>query len=69
VDVALGIQQDVVGLDISMDDALLVDIPQGATQLRYPEPHSVFRKALPRDMKSQVSTVHQIDHEIPAMAC
>jgi hypothetical protein len=69
VDVALGIQQDVIRLDISMDDALLVDIPQGATQLRDPEPHSVFRKTLPRDMKSQVSTVHQVDHEIPARAC
>jgi hypothetical protein len=52
VDVALGIQQDVIWLDVPMDDPLLVDVPQGTSQLCNPEPNRIFRKALPRDMKS-----------------
>jgi hypothetical protein len=52
VDVALRIQQDVIWLHISMDDALLVDIFQGTSQLGDPEPNCVFRKALARDVKS-----------------
>jgi hypothetical protein len=52
VDVALRIEQHVIGFDIPMDDSLLMDISQGTSQLRNPESNCIFRKALSRDVKS-----------------
>jgi hypothetical protein len=37
-DLAVGVEKDVGGLDIFLDDVLAVDIPHGATQLGDPEP-------------------------------
>jgi hypothetical protein len=52
MDMALGIQQHVVWLDVPVHDALLVDVAHGATQLGYPEAHCFFSKRLSRDVEA-----------------
>lgn len=64
MDVSFGIQENVIRLDIAMNDTLRVNIPQGATHLSNPEPDGLLRKTFSRDMESQVTAVHQIDHDI-----
>lgn len=65
VQVALGVEQDVVRLHIPMYNTLLVDIPQGTGQFSHPEPYGFFRECLSRDMESQITTVHQVYHDVP----
>ena len=64
MDVAICIQQHVVRLHVTVDDALRVDIAQSASQLRDPEPHSLFCKCLSRDVEPQVAAGHQVDNEV-----
>lgn len=40
----VGIQEDVVRLDVSVYDVLAVYISQGAAELGDPEPNGIFRK-------------------------
>lgn len=47
MDMSLGVEEDVVWLDVSVDDVLAVDVAQGTTQLGYPEADSLFGKGLP----------------------
>lgn len=47
-----GVGTDIIGLDISVDDSLLVYIPDRATQLGHPEPNSFFGEGLSGDVKS-----------------
>lgn len=58
MDMALRIQQYVVRLHIPMYDPLLMDIPQGASQLCDPELDCVFSKRLARNVKSQIASAH-----------
>lgn len=51
VDVAIGIQEDVVGLHIAMYNALAVDISQSAAQLSYPEAHGILCESLSGDVE------------------
>lgn len=64
MDVSFGIQENVIRLDIAMNDTLRVNIPQGATHLSNPELDGLLRKTFSRDMESQVTAVHQINHDI-----
>lgn len=64
MDMSLGIQQHVIGLEIAMDDTLRMDILQGAAKLGHPEPHCFLREALARDMKSEIAAIHQVDHNV-----
>jgi hypothetical protein len=50
-----------------MHNALLVDIPYGAAKLCYPKPHRIFCEGLPRDVKPKITTIHQVDHDIPGV--
>lgn len=61
---ALGIQEHIVGLDVSMDDALLVDVPYSAAELCYPETHCLLCEGLSRNVKAQVTAVHEVDDNV-----
>ena len=61
---SLGIQQDIVRLDVTMDNSLRVDISQSTTQLSYPEAHCLLCETFPRDVEPQVTTIHQIHHNV-----
>jgi hypothetical protein len=58
------IQEHIVWLQISMNDALRMDILQGTTKLGHPEPHRLFRETFPRDVKSEITAIHKINHDI-----
>lgn len=62
MDVALGIEQDVVGLDIAMHYALAVYVAQRAANLGDPETNGILGKRLSCNVKSQVTTIHKIHH-------
>jgi hypothetical protein len=65
VHVAIRIEEYVVGLHVSMDDILTMDISQCTTEFCNPETDCFFCKGLSRNMKSQIAASHQIDNEIP----
>ena len=69
VDVAVSVEKDVVGLDISVDYVPAVDIPQGATQLCDPEPDRLLSKGISGDVEPQITACHQVDHKVPVAAC
>ena len=60
----LRVQQNVIRFDVAMNDALRMDIFERAAQLCNPESNSILRKAFPRDMEPQVTTIHQIHHNV-----
>lgn len=61
----LGVEQDIVRLDVSVNDVLGMDIAEGAAQFSNPETDSLLGKRLSGDVESQVAAAHQIDDEIP----
>ena len=58
MNVSLRIEQNIIRLDIAMDDALAVDVIEGASKFGNPEPDAVLCEAFSRDMKTKVSTSH-----------
>lgn len=52
VHVAVGIEQHIIGLDISMDDILAVDVAQSTAKFCNPESDCLFRERLSRDVES-----------------
>lgn len=64
MDVAISIQKYVIWLHITVDDALAVDIAQGAAQLGDPKSHGLLCERLAGNMESQVATAHQVDNEV-----
>jgi hypothetical protein len=67
MDVALGVEQHVVGLDVPVHDALLVDVPHGAAKLCYPEAHRLFSEGLAGDVEPKIAAIHQIDYDVAAL--
>lgn len=68
MNMSIGIQENVVGLDVSVDDILGVHVSQGASQFSNPESDRLFGKCLSRDVESQITARHQIDYKIPIAA-
>lgn len=64
MDVAIGIQENVIWFHITMDDALAVNIAQGAAQLGDPESHGLLCECLPGNVESQVAAAHQVDNKV-----
>lgn len=62
---SLGVEKDIVGLDVSVYDVLAVDIAQSTAQFSYPESDSFFGEGLSGNVKPQIATAHEIDHEVP----
>ena len=67
MDVTGGIEQNIVRLDVSVHDTLFVDVSQGAAQLGHPEPHRFFGEALASNVEAQISTVHQVNDDVPGI--
>jgi len=64
MDMSIGIQEDIVGLDISVDDILGMHVSQGTSQFSNPESDRLFGECLSRDVESQITARHQIDYKI-----
>lgn len=47
-----------------MNNTLGMDISERAAQLCNPEPNGILCEAFPRNMEPQVTTVHQIHHNV-----
>ena len=62
---SVGVKEHIIRLHVAVDDAQLVDVLQGTSQLGYPEPHSIFGEGFPRDVESQVSAAHEVDNQVP----
>lgn len=67
VNMPLRVQQNIIWFDIAMNDALRMDIFERAAQLCNPKSNSILRKAFPRDMEPQVTTIHQIHHNVSSI--
>lgn len=66
MDMALRVEQHVVRLDVPVHDSLLVDVSDSASKLCYPKAHCLFCEGLSRNVKAQITTVHQIEHDVAA---
>lgn len=64
MDMAVRVQQHIVGLDVPVDNALLVDVAHGTPELGHPETHGLFCKCLSRNVESQIAAVHEIDYDV-----
>ena len=64
MNVAVGIQQHVVRLDVPVHDTLGVYVADSAAQFGYPEAHGVLGESLARDVETEVAAVHQIDDDV-----
>lgn len=58
MNVAIGVEKDVVRLDIAVDDVLTVNVTQGTAELCNPETDCFFCESLPGNMESQVTAAH-----------
>lgn len=58
VHVSLGIQQDVIRLDVAVHNALPVDVAQSTAELRDPEADGVLGEGLARDVEAQIAAIH-----------
>jgi hypothetical protein len=64
MDVTLRIEKNIVGFEITMNDALRVDISQCAAEFCHPKPYSFFGKAFSRDVETQITAIHKIDNDV-----
>ena len=67
MDVPVRVEQDVVGLDVAVDDALLVAVADGAAQLGHPEADGVLCKGFAGDVEAQVAAVHEVDDNVEVL--
>ena len=65
VDMTVCVEENVVGLDIAVDDALAVNIPQRAAELGNPEANILLCESLSRNVKSEIAAAHEINHKVP----
>lgn len=61
---SLRIQKYIIGLEITMDDTLRVDVPQGTSQLCHPKPYSFLGETLSRNVKPKIAAIHQIHDNV-----
>jgi len=66
---ALVIQQYVVWLYVSVNNSLLVNVPQRATELCNPKSNRLFCKSLSGDVKAEITTCHEIDNNVSEVTC
>lgn len=66
MDVSLRIEKNIVGFEITMNDALRVNISQCTAKFRHPKPYGFFGEAFSRDMETQITAIHKIDNEVTA---
>lgn len=52
MDMSISIQKHIVGLDVSVDNVLPMDVAQGAAELSDPKPYRSFGKCLSRDVEA-----------------
>jgi hypothetical protein len=62
---ALRIQKNIVRLDISVYNTLLMYVSQRTSQFSDPEADSFFGEGLSLNMESEVAAVHQVHHNVP----
>jgi hypothetical protein len=58
VHMAIRIKEYVVGLDVSVDDILTMDISQCTAEFCNPETYGLFGEGLSRNVKSQIAASH-----------
>jgi hypothetical protein len=63
--VAIAVKENIVGLHISMNNILTMNVPQCAAQLGNPKADGFFGEGLSRYMESEIATTHEIDNEVP----
>lgn len=63
---SVSVEEHIVRLHIAVDDALPVDVFQGAAEFRYPKPDCLFSEGFPRDVKSQIAAAHKVNYQVPA---
>jgi hypothetical protein len=59
---AILVEQYVVGLDVTMHDALGVYVSESTSQLRYPKANGVFCEGLAGNVEAEISARHEIDN-------
>lgn len=64
MDMAVRVEQDVVGFDVAVYNVLLVDITKGTTQLRDPEADGIFAEGFARYVEAQVAARHEVDDNV-----
>lgn len=64
MDVAIGIEQHVIGLDIPVYNALCVDVSDSAAKLCYPEAYGILCESFPGDVETEVAAVHEINDNV-----
>jgi hypothetical protein len=68
VDVAIGVEKDVVRLDISVNNVLTVDISQGTPKLCDPELNRLLGEGLSGDVEAQITAGHEIEYKVAIAA-
>ena len=63
---AIGVEENIVGLDVTVYNVLTVDVAQCASHFGNPEPYRLFGERLPRDVKAQVAASHEVHNNISA---
>lgn len=64
MDMAFGIQKDIVRLDIPVHDSLRVNVSDRTTKLCNPKAHGVLGECLSRDMEPKIAAIHQVHDDI-----
>lgn len=52
------VKQHIVGLDVSVHDALAVDVAESTAELSDPEANGVLGEGFARDVEAQVAAIH-----------
>src|SRR5690606_37945013 len=64
--VPIRIQENIVWLNVPVDNALAVYIFERTCEFCDPEFDCFFRKGFPRNVETEITAVHQVNHEVSA---